>query len=134
MSNAAEHADSMIGTIRYMSDNGAPFGLINSDTEEWSDDRADYADYLNNEETEWQEASAMDYLSDVLDIQYIVGSDRTYRAARVCVGIGGPNVWLNTQTSNLEVSWWSAPEYRDLPSDFVDGLDEALEELWDMGA
>ena len=47
---------------------------------------------------------------------------------------GGPNVWINTLTSNLEVAWWSEMVYRDLPEDFISGLDDALSELWEMGA
>ena len=134
MSNASDYADSLATMYAARVDAGAPFG-IQHDIQGWADvDGAEYLDWRDNVETEWDEASAMDYLSDALDIQYIVSSDREYRGALVLVGLGGPNVWINTMTGNLEVSWWSAVEYRGLPSGFIDGLDVALSELWEMGA
>ncbi len=134
MSNASDYADSLAADIERMSDAGAPFGLIDHSSDEWSNDEADYADWENSEETRWTEASAMDYLADVLDIQYVVGRDRQYRASRVLVAFGGPNAWIDTRAGQLEVTWWSAPEVRALPSGFLRGLDEALGELWEMGA
>lgn len=74
------------------------------------------------------EFSAMDYLSDVLDIEYIVGSDGEYRGARVLVAFGGPNIWINTKTNTVEGYWWADRA----EASFVDnlGLDDALSELW----
>lgn len=132
--NAADYAKSLADSIRKRTEQGIPFGLRSSVDGAGTDDEKDVADYLNNPETEFEEASGVDYLSDVLDIQYIVSGNRQYRAACILVGFGGPNVWINTQTGNLEVSWWSPVVYEELPTDFIDRLDEALEELWEMGA
>ena len=133
MSNATEYADSLADTISaYPAE--APFGLIYRDTEEWTDDAEAFDDWHNNADTEYTEASAGDYLSDCLDIQYIVNSDRSYRAARVCIALGGPTAWINTHTRQLEVAWWSATEYRDLPAAFCDGIDDYLAEMWEVGA
>lgn len=136
MSNAtaAEYADSLIAGFNRLADSGAPLGLIHRDTEEWTDEAEAFEDWRDNPDTEYAEASGIDYLSDVLDIQYIVSSDRSYRGARVCIALGGPTAWINTQTEQLEVAWWSAPEYRELPRAFVNELDEALAEFWEMGA
>lgn len=128
--NAKDYADTLIAQINFMTDSGAPFGLINYETEEWSNVVEDFEDYLNNEDTEWSAASGMDYLSDALDIHYVLSSDKQYRAGRVCITLGGPTAWLNTYTKELEVTWWSAPETRVLPLDFINGLDDTLEELY----
>ena len=117
-SNAAEYADSILAQIEEHVDAGAPFGISEG-----------YGDV-----PEGQDLGAYDYLEDILDIQYIVNSDRTYRGARICIAFGGPTAWINTQSGQLEVTWWSALEYRRLPGDFIDALDDALSELWDMGA
>jgi hypothetical protein len=45
------------------------------------------------------------YLSDVLDIQYIVTGAGEYLAARILVAFGGPNIWINTQTKTVEGYW-----------------------------
>lgn len=129
MSNASEYADSLAAVIKRRTEQGVPFG-IESDATGWTDDPDDVRDYLDNPDTEFRGASALDYLSDVLDIQYLVNSDRTYRSARILIAFGGPNAWIDTRTGQLEVAWWSAPEYRDLPSEFIAGVDDALSELW----
>lgn len=130
---ARDYADSMIESIRARVAAGIPFG-IQHDMDGWADvDGEEYADYRDNVETEWTEASGLDYLEGALDIKYIVNSDRSYRAAKVCVGYGGPNVWINTDSNELEV-YWDTHETRGLPAEFISGIDDALEELWEMGA
>ena len=131
--SATNYANSLAATIRARVDAGAPFGIIH-DMEGWADvDGQEYADWRNNPETEWCEATALDYLSDVLEIHYLVSADRTYRAARVLIAYGGPTAWIDTRTGQIEVSWWS-PAFADLPLEFIDGLNDALAELWEMGA
>ena len=73
--------------------------------------------------------SAMDYLEDILDIQYIISSDKQYLGARVLVAFGGPNIWINTQSKTVEGYWWS--ENCEI-SYFEDnlGLDDYLEEIY----
>ena len=121
MSNATDYANSIASQIERDADHGTPFGIVSDDNP--------VTDRENGEDV-----TAMDWLADVLDIQYLVSSDRQYRGARVCIAFGGPTAWINTHTGQLEVAWWSATEYRDLPRRFTAPLDDALEELWDMGA
>ena len=118
---ATEYADSVSKDIWVNNGTGSPFGIVSEDNPVLDRENGD-------------DVTAMDYLEDVLDIQFIVGSDRNYLAARILTGFGGPNVWVNTLTGNLEVSWWSETVYRQLPNDFISGLDDELAELWDMGA
>lgn len=133
-SEAAKYTDSLAQSIRDMSDAGNPFGWVNENTGEWLDyDPATKPKYHDDAE-EFTEASAGDYLQSMLDVQFLVDSDRTYRSARILVAFGGPNAWIDTRTGQLEVAWWSAPEYRDLPREFVEGLDDYLSEMWGMGA
>lgn len=120
--NATEYADSLAASI--IADG---LGVIDTETDQW---------YCNAEDaeaqgvTDYTEASGYDYLSDVLDIEYIVSADKTYKAARVLIAFGGPNAWINTQTNQLEVAWWSEPVYRELPREFCEALDNTLEELY----
>jgi hypothetical protein len=73
--------------------------------------------------------SAYDYLSDALDIEYIVSRDGSYLGARVLVAFGGPNIWINTRTKTVEGYWWSDSHFEGF-TDSMD-LDAALEELWE---
>jgi hypothetical protein len=72
-----------------------------------------------------------EYLSDVLDITYIVESDRkTLKGARLLVAFGGPNIWIDTVNRRVEGYWWGdTPVIMDYSSDAMD-IDSALEELW----
>lgn len=116
MSNATDYADSLAAQIQEDCDNSTPFGIAEET----------YGDYEQGDEL-----TAYDWLESALDIQYLVSSDRQYHSARVLIAFGGPNAWVDTRTGNLEVSWWSAPEYRELPAAFIDALDEALSEFWE---
>ncbi len=127
--NATQYADSIAADIVARTEAGSPFGWTHADTEEWTGDLPE--GWTTDPESPWQEASAYDYLSDVLDIAYTVGSDAEYRSARILIAWGGPTAWIDTRTNTLEVAWWIALVFRKLPSAFIDGLDEALSELWE---
>lgn len=75
------------------------------------------------------EVSAFNYLAGVLDIEYIVSGDGTYRGARVLVAFGGPNIWINTKDNTVEGYWWD-DKHIESYNDAL-GLDDVLEELWE---
>lgn len=170
-STAAEYADRLAERIADAAATEAPFGYVNTQTDETAD-ADDLAQALNLTERElddmlttagrfeldndglatdwpedqeepptradimgdWEEAGGYDYLRDVLDIRYVIASDRTYRDAEICIGLGGPNVWIHTATKTVEVWWAFEHASRPLPSSYVDALDEAAQEAWEMGA
>jgi hypothetical protein len=81
------------------------------------------------EENEYGETqTAMDYLQDVLDIQYIVTGSGDYLGARILVAFGGPNIWVDTQKGIVEGHWWG--DYAKASFDDFMDLDGALSELW----
>lgn len=111
---AQETADNFAQSIRDDVEAGFPFG------------RNDY------EEAQIEQLSAYDWLEDALDIEYRVGGDGAYRSARVLVGWGGPNIWVDTARQEVQVSWYSPIHTADLPVTFCETLDEVLEELWSV--
>lgn len=74
------------------------------------------------------EGDAMDWLSDALDIEYIVSSKKEYLGARVLVAFGGPNIWVNTRTKTVEGYWWGNSAFASFEDNL--GLDDALSELF----
>jgi hypothetical protein len=84
-----------------------------------------FGDELNYDD---EPISVYDYLSDALDIQYIVNSKGGYLAGRVLVAFGGPNIWVNTQTNTVEGYWWGDKAFSSFNDEI--GLDDALSELW----
>ena len=69
-----------------------------------------------------------DYLSDALDFEWILNSDRTLKGARILVAFGGPNIWVNTQSSEVEGYWW-LDKANALFTDNM-GLNDYLEEIY----
>ena len=94
----------------------------------WVEDAGVYRDEAGEEVTDVRPMTGMDYLSDALDIEYVVSSDGTYLGARVLVSFGGPNIWVDTRNNRVEGHCWG----ESFSCAFQDnvGLDEALEELW----
>ena len=71
---------------------------------------------------------AIDYISDSLDIELRTSLSGEYRSARVLIAFGGPNAWIDTYSRQLEV-YWDERVFFDLPKDFCDAIDEALENI-----
>ena len=75
------------------------------------------------------EMDGLEYLSDALDIEYIVNGHREVLGARILVAFGGPNIWINTRTKQVEGYWWGDKCFMSYERDEI-GLDEAIETLW----
>lgn len=72
--------------------------------------------------------SAFDYLSDALDIEYIVNGKGEYLGARVLVAFGGPNIWVDTRRGIVDGAWWGEHATATFQDNI--GIDDALSELW----
>ena len=84
------------------------------------------ADSISDPDKNHQE-TASDWMENVYDIEWITYQDGRYKAARLLVAGGGPNIWVNMHTHEVEGDWWG--DHCKVP--FVDNLqlDEYLEEL-----
>ena len=67
------------------------------------------------------------FMDGVYNIEWITHQDHTYKAARLLVAGGGPNIWVNLQTNTVD-GYWGADKRS---YGFVDniGLDDYLQEL-----
>ena len=67
------------------------------------------------------------WMHDVYDVEWITFNDHNYKAARLMVAGGGPNIWVNLQTNTVDGYWWGDA----CKIHFTDnvGLDEYLEEM-----
>ena len=94
---------------------------------EWFETEKEAQDYLDAHQGVL--VSAYDYLQDALNIEYVIGSDKRYLGARVLVAFGGPNIWINTRTKQVEGYWWGESAVVSYNTDEMD-LDSALEDLY----
>jgi|TARA_R100000482_G_scaffold96873_1_gene41159 hypothetical protein len=81
-----------------------------------------------DEETgEKREETAHDWMEDVYDIEWITFQDGTFKGARVLVAGGGPTIWVNVKTDEVEGYW--AGDHCTEPFQDNLGLRAYLEEL-----
>lgn len=70
-----------------------------------------------------------DYIKDLLDINYTLDSERQYKGARILVAFGGPNIWINTVSWEVEAYWWGDSCVMSYNTDAMD-LDGTCDELF----
>ena len=84
---------------------------------------------ITDEETgEKRQESAGDWMEDVYDIRYIVDREKRYFSAELLVAGGGPTVWVNLNTMEVE-GYWGGDRVNVPFRDSLD-LDGYLEELY----
>ena len=71
-----------------------------------------------------------DYFADCLDVEYRCGSDRKYRSVCIMIACGGPNIYIDTASKNVELYWWTDRARYPLSYDAVEAVDEWAEEYW----
>ena len=81
-------------------------------------------------EYEPEQMGIWDYMEDILDIDYIVNSRREYKACRILVAFGGPNIYINTDSGFVELYWWTDRARYALSRDAINAIDEWAEEYW----
>ena len=84
---------------------------------------------ITDEETgEKRTETASDWMEGTYDIRYIVDREKRFMAAEILVAGGGPTVWVNLWTKEVEGYWGSDR----VIEPFIDeiGLDDYLEEMY----
>lgn len=89
----------------------------------------DNARYEDGQYQEGDILSAWDYLSDALDIEYTVNSEKEYRGASILVAFGGPNITINTKKHQVEAYWWGESYIEPYHTDAME-LDRMCEEFF----
>ena len=67
------------------------------------------------------------FMDGVYNIEWITSQDHSYKAARLLVAGGGPNIWVNLQTNTVD-GYWGSDKFSWSFQDNI-GLDEYLQEL-----
>ena len=77
-----------------------------------------------------------DYLTENMGEQYRVSIDGTgslsYDSVMITLAIGGPGIWLDTETGTLILKWWSEKAEIGVSKDICDLVDEFFEEKYEM--
>ena len=72
--------------------------------------------------------TASEWMEGVYDIRYIVDREKRYYSAELLVAGGGPTIWVNLNTKEVEGYWWGDR----VTEPFIDnlGLDDYMEEMY----
>lgn len=88
-----------------------------------------YCDYFDDVE-EYEELTIYDYFDDFLDIDYTVNRYKEYQSASICIGWGGPNIYIDTADAEVKLYWGSTRERYPIYYTTRDAIDEWAEELY----
>ena len=88
-------------------------------------------DLIGNDESDpWEQVSFYDYFENALDIDYITNSQKEYKACRIMIAWGGPNIYVNTWERKVELYWWTEHASFYLSAEACDAIDEYAEEYF----
>ena len=76
-------------------------------------------------------ATIGDYFSDFLDVDYIVDSDKHYKACRVLVAFGGPNICIDTWMKRVMLSWYGEYAKAYIPDDLCEQIDDFFKAIYE---
>lgn len=76
--------------------------------------------------------SLYNYFSDgdIYDIKYTVDGNKEYCGVRLMVACGGPNIYINTVSGDVELCWWGDDAWASMGSDLRNAIDEIWEEFY----
>lgn len=80
----------------------------------------------------WDVLSIWDFLGDCYDIEYRTNGRHSddLRSVRIMVACGGPNIYLDTASRDVELYWWTDSARWPLSYETVEALDDWAEEMW----
>lgn len=82
-----------------------------------------------DERDQFEPVTLYEYLANALDIDYTINSTGELKSCRVCVGLGGPNIYIDTARRAVCLYWWS--DRAEYPIDCADDVEEVARELWE---
>ena len=76
-------------------------------------------------------ATIGDYFDDFYDIDYVIGSDKHYKACRVLVAYGGPDIYVDTWLQQVLLSWWGKHAEAYIPDDLCEQIDDFFKAIYE---
>lgn len=77
------------------------------------------------------ELNLYDYLNDVLDYEFTIDSRKEYKAAKIWVTLGGPNVWIDTAEKAVKLAWGTDREEYPLGYDVCNEIDDIMQDIYE---
>lgn len=75
-------------------------------------------------------ASLYDYFTDCLDVDYIVDSQKQFKAVRVLITCGGPNIYIDSYSGEVQLYWWSERATAVIPAIICNEINEVFRDYY----
>ena len=94
--------------------------------------RSDDGETIENVEEYLSPVDLMDYFEgSIYDIEYRVpGRDEDPTSVQIMIACGGPNIYIDTKSGDVELYWWSESGRYPMRRETVDAIDEYMTELY----
>ena len=73
-----------------------------------------------------------EYFDDMLDVEFSVDTRMRLRGVRVTLALGGPGIWLDTNTGEIRAAWGSTKYTFEIPTTMCDQINDYYEEMFDL--
>lgn len=78
-----------------------------------------------------EQVSFFDYFTDsVLDVEYRLNAERQFKNVRLMVACGGPNIFIDTGSCEVQLYWWTDRESCPIDPEVCDAINDCFEELY----
>ena len=79
-----------------------------------------------------EEVSLYDYVADALDYEVVLNSQKTVKAVRLYVTLGGPTCWIDTEEHAVICHWGTDREECAIDWDLCNELEEIIAEYMEL--
>lgn len=79
---------------------------------------------------DYEELTIYDYMDDILDIDFTVNRYKEYSSCSICIGWGGPNIYIDTDSAEVKLYWGNTRESYPIHYTTRDAIDEYAEEYY----
>lgn len=79
---------------------------------------------------DYEELTIYDYMDDILDIDFMVNRYKEYSSCSICIGWGGPNIYIDTDSVEIKLYWGNTRESYPIHYTTRDAIDEWAEEYY----
>lgn len=78
---------------------------------------------------EAEQVSLWDYfVSDIYNIEYRCDGSKEYRSVQLMIACGGPNIYIDTASGDVELYWWSERARWPIMKEIIEEIDYIFEE------
>ena len=81
-------------------------------------------------EDDVEPASLFDYFNDMLDIDYVVDREKQFKGARIMVTCGGPNIFIDSYSGEVQLYWWTERATAVIPAEICEEINEVFREFY----